>query len=381
MIEDILKKSNFLDKPIVLDERYNPYSKEEVISVLIGVLSSSSNKTPRYFRLYVEGNLINNFESLIILKRVINTKLNDNELKHLFNGKDFLIFINYAGMYSDSLSRISKNFIKNCFDDFDCVIEHNIIIGKYDQTAFGIHIDDAGDRVIHFNVGESEKTFLLYDMESYSTKYGFNDQICEPNIEQEMSKFILKPRDVFTLPGSYYHVARSDNISVSVALAVTKLTSLSKLEYLSSEIKSELSKEVFEDNYRNSFLFNEKYIDKYLESCDLKYYYEQFYKKIMSNNLFIDVIPLQDGLTDIIPNLGRKYILDSNSSIQYFIKNSKLFVFSNGHMSVYLDIKLEDEIYKITNVGHFHIPEALDFKSNSHLLRTWFAKTKVGSYV
>lgn len=326
-IYDIFKKSNQFDEPKKFNSSYNPYNIEYINKVLDGILVSSNNKINKNCRIYIDGSLKNPFESLEILNEIVKKQIENVDWDKLFDGKEFLFFINFAGEFSEDLLNKSKEYFNGYFNEGDHLIEHHIIFGKYSQTSFGIHIDDANDRVIHYNIGQSSKTLFLKDFDSYVSKYGESDMYYDKTVLDGFTKYCIEPGEVFVLPANYYHIGQSPEVSFNIVLALTKINNITRIEEITKRLKNKYLNKNNYDKIRKNFNFNEN-SDELIKSQDFNSIYKSFIYELISNSSFIEKPKTETNFNfDIISKL--KFVF--TTKVYYYIENQNYFFYSNGY--------------------------------------------------
>lgn len=286
-IDDLYVETNKFNEPKKFNFEYNPYYIELIEQVLNGVFNESEKKINKNCRIYVDGNLLNPYKSLNLLSEIINKKLVSINWFNLFKGKDFLFFINFAGEFSEDLLNVSKKYFKNEFNDGNYIIEHHVIFGKYNQTSFGIHIDDANDRVIHYNVGENDKKLFLKPFSEYVSINGESDMEYNEDILKGFTLHTINAGEVFVLPADYYHIGQSKEVSFNIVLALTKINNITRIDEYTKKIKKIISNKSEYDKSRKNFEHDDD-MEEVLKSPSLISILNDFKYELISNSSFIE---------------------------------------------------------------------------------------------
>ncbi|MDC9597095.1 hypothetical protein [Xenorhabdus anantnagensis] len=340
---------NLFDEFYDLTERFrHPYGKnhvdhpytmemvKECLDNLAGELGSKINKNCRIYR---GGRQLGPFEAkafVIILSRY--PSLESINWDEVTDGEPFLIFVNYAALLSNDLSETSRKFIGDFSTQFEpegISIEHHLIIGKYEETPFGVHIDDATDRVFHFNLGPCAKEMILWSSEEYLATY--NGDLARPLdsvSEQESVTYPMEVGGCFFLPADYYHVGRSpQGVSVVISLALTRqnyrlqMNSALNMLGLFAPVKESAK------DYRRNFesrpdpdMFPKVW--NVASTIGFEKLLEHARTRNRSNNYFIEVFPID---TSSPPTELTVFKITDKSNVQLIENEGLLHVYSRGH--------------------------------------------------
>ncbi len=293
------KKSDKFSSPTVIEDFQSPYNLSMVDKCISNEANSASTRLSADFRLYIKNRQINSIEGkkkLLALSKLGVENVQD--WGRALGSEDYLLFINFAGAYCQEMMSTSRGLISNFAKNFEgdpINAEHHIIIGKYVETPFGVHIDDPNDRVIHFNLGPNSKRLILWPREQYTRKYGFNYlSFDEVGVENSRS-YELAPGSAFCLPSSYFHVGQSSfGVSVVVALAFSRRNLRIQIEDIIFEYTSDIDQEE-SNTYWDSFLgkFNSSLIlgaKKYFSEENFDKYYEDALCRLRSNGYLVDAV-------------------------------------------------------------------------------------------
>lgn len=245
IISEIYKKSSKFNDPYIEDtfsfsDYYCVNDVAQLIANMRGLYSISDLKN---IRIYIKNQMLNYFDVRRFLEAIPTREEGFVEfLESYFGNKEFLIFINNAGTWSEQILSTSAQLCKKFIESFpknSLSIEHHIIIGRYSRTPFGVHIDDSDDRVLHINLGPGSKSLSLWDKDDYINANG-NAHFVEEDtaISHLASSYEFKPGQGFLLPARFYHIGSSTNeISIGVVLAFTKKNATSIFDQICAEFK------------------------------------------------------------------------------------------------------------------------------------------------
>ncbi len=151
---------------------------------------------------------------------------NENDLipwqKRNFGDKKFGIILNDGQRYSDDVRETITNYF-NPFLKGNAPFggsNFSIFIGNYGWTPLGIHEDHKGSFVMHFHLGPGEKTMYMWEGSNYkkNLKGKSNDKFPLKYLAFADYTCHFKEGDVFFMPWNYYHIGRSDELSLGLTV-------------------------------------------------------------------------------------------------------------------------------------------------------------------
>lgn len=219
------------DIPLVMgpDTLASPYDLEDVARIVAAIAASKEISVfQNLVRVYISDRRLTTFDVQTLMKRIAEADaVRTGDWEALFGADEFMIFVNFAGRFDEAVCRKTSALTKDLmamFNDGCLFLEHHILIGKYRQTPFGVHIDSPHDRVIHFNLGPNTKSMLLWSIDDYVAHAGQHAPLTYDGWKgPPAQEFEIGAGEGFVLPFAYYHVGRSmPEPSVSVLLAFSR---------------------------------------------------------------------------------------------------------------------------------------------------------------
>jgi hypothetical protein len=356
------KHTNRFEVPASKIDVNYPYHDGLVQECLNALANQKGFKIDKCCRIYIEGRHVGPFEAKCIIQKAASAGDVDKvNWDLIFSKNNFLIFINYAALFSKPLLQMSQQFVGEFCDQFEpdgVSIEHHIIIGRYAETAFGVHVDDPTDRVFHFNLGPAEKSLRLWPRHRYLEKY--KEKIdrplsmvsCDGSSEYKMPK-----GSCFFLPANYYHVGQSmDGISCVIALAFSKQSELLQYNAALSEITKGISRKKFNSyKYFSSFVCKSD-IDSITEELDggkkrlcFSGLLQRANARRKSNNSFIEILPPDFTCID----KSKQYKINPYARPRLLHEKDRVSIFSGGHDCYFTDSKNIDQINNIIDKEDF----------------------------
>lgn len=364
----------------------HPYTKEHVFECLKTIASSSQSRITRNCRLYHRGAQINVFEAKCIVERICRNyaSLDQVDWDSIFGEGDFLFFINHAALYSVKLLAASRQFVGDFAERFEpggLSIEHHLIIGRYKETPFGVHLDDPTDRVFHFNLGPSEKRMSLWPREAFIDDY--KHDMARP-IDQVSfdgsTTYNIPAGSCFFLPANYHHVGASDaGVSILVALAFSRQSESLLLAEALSEMREWIPERLSPHSYYRDFKGETYSPDVLLGAYDdfsLVAASQHARAKRKSNGSFTEVHPLIfSPVTELVGN----YLLVEDRRPLPVKQGEIIYIYSAGHQAILATPALVSEFYDILRLGAFNIPPLSGYESTNFMqsvaLRAWLVTT------
>jgi len=350
LIEDLYEQSNHFAVPTLknIPSFIENFTTKEIHKLLIRIKDDPLACHRDLIRLYIDGKRKKRFSEKAFLADLPDLEIDLNKwLEIYFEGKDFLLFINYSGSWSNELAVLLANFSAPLLEKFlplSLSLESHVIIGRYQTTPFGVHIDDPNDRVIHFNLSENEKYLHLWDKEKYKKLTGSFDYIENMDeIQESRQTYRIKKNDAFVLPAAFYHVGESPEISTVFVLALTKLSKKDLIARVMNEMKNDLVDSVLSDVDYSHFeteeilegMLEEKFLtlSKSFHDCFLSAL-EKYKAKVKSNQYFVEM-PLMIKNSSSF-ELYKFNILEKEIpfNIEYTAANNKIYLYARGHKFV-----------------------------------------------
>lgn len=365
--------------PNVIPNVQHPYTDEMVIDCLRTIGSNHQSRVTRNCRVYIDGALSCPFESRDIMRKLAqNLSLRDVDWPEVFGGRNFLIFINRAGLYSPKMLSASKSFVGSFdrrFGRSGITIEHHLIIGHYSETPFGVHIDDPTDRVFHFNLGPFCKSMSLWPRGEFLAAYGGDASRLRRMVNHaEPTTYMMPVGSSFFLPADYHHVGSSqEGVSVVVALAFSRQNENLLLREAVQELHQLVPPRIPTATYYRDFVaapeFDESDLVARYDQLSLELAHRHAVARRISNNSF-DEIPELDFPK--IETATGSYIL-TDTRIEVIEANGGAYVYSGGHRAFLNSDRQIRDLNRLLSTREFEIGQHIGLDAESLALRVWLA--------
>lgn len=365
---------------VVLDAPH-PYTYEMVHACLRTIGESGQSRITRNCRVYVDGAMLCPFASLDLVRSIAkNEAIRDVDWSALFDRRDFMIFINCAALYAPEMLAASKRFVGTFdrrFGRSGVSIEHHVIIGRYAETSFGVHIDDPTDRVLHFNLGPHAKSMSLWPRREFLAAYGGDVARLRRNVEHaEPATFAMPPGSSFFLPADYHHVGSSEGgVSIVVALAFSRQSDSLLLGEALRELRELVPSRTATSNYYHDFTASlENDEDESLGRYDrvgLNTGHRHALARRLSNGSFDEIVELR--LPSIEAALGEYVWVDAR--IEIVEADEGIYVYSSGHRAFLGSNEQIRDLHGLLAADRFAIRTDLEFDVEALALRAWLVAT------
>jgi len=368
--------------PYVTPSVQHPYTEEMVLECLKTIGSSHQSRITRNCRVYIDGALMCPFASSDVMGRIThNLRLCDVDWSEIFGRRSFLIFVNRAGLYSSEMLSASKAFV-GAFDlrfgRSGISIEHHLIIGHYDQTPFGVHIDDPTDRVFHFNLGPCCKRMSLWPRQEFLTSYGGDAARLRSEVNHaEPSTYLIPAGSSFFLPADFHHVGSSqDGISIVVALAFSRqsenLLLREALQEMIQLVASDISLVKYYREFAKSPNFCEDELFARVNQVGLEMAHRHAVARRISNNSFTEIPPkLEFPNIETVPGSYMR----TDTRIEVIEAGGGAYVYSGGHRAFLVSNRQVRELNHLLSRSEFEIGQNLGHDAESFALRVWLTAT------
>jgi hypothetical protein len=219
---EFIENSGNMTYPIVVKDAI----KDDVDSLKTAIYEMVQNlqneNTSIAWRVWVNGKLDNKMKKQIVSDPI----LNHDDLLHWqnrnFGNKKFGIILNNAQRYSEK----SRNLVSKYFKPFIEKkapfggINFSVFIGNYGWTPIGIHEDHTGSFVMHFHLGPGDKTMYMWERSNYKENLNGLDNEEHPEGYIPFADYTchFKTGDVFFMPWNYYHIGKSDELSLGLTV-------------------------------------------------------------------------------------------------------------------------------------------------------------------
>lgn len=331
-------------------------------------------------RLYINGTRKKRFYEKKFLESVPKLCANLTVwLNNYFLENEFLIFVNYSTSWSKKLSVLFANLAKPVIDLYppgSLSLETHLIIGRYQTTPFGVHVDDPNDRVIHFNLSNTPKHLHLWEIEKFfelTGSYEFIEHM--DSIKKHKTTYTMQKGDAFVLPASYYHVGESPELSIVAAISLTKLSKGDILDrvltVVSDDIKAGFSTDKEPNNFEPNCAIDALRKEPFLQENSLfknvfRAALDKYNARVKSNMYFVEKPQIKTTLNlDAILEEDMQFKKTSPFNIQFVENDGRITLYSRGYQ---FECNAHHEVLriigKIRETSEFYVSDLLKIINN-----------------
>jgi hypothetical protein len=218
-------KSKQLSIPLVVENVLKEDRIQDLKNGIYEMLQNlSEDKNFDSWRVWVDGKQDHKIAKSLIVDPIKNEVDLISWQKRNFGDKKFGIILNEGQKYSDKVQEIISTYFNPFFENNAPFggLNFSIFIGNYGWTPIGIHEDHTGSFVMHFHLGPGEKTMYMWEKSNYKKNLEGKDNDKDPNKYLVHSDYEcnFKKGDVFFMPWNYYHIGKSDELSLGLTVWV-----------------------------------------------------------------------------------------------------------------------------------------------------------------
>ena len=367
--------------PCVVLDAPHPYTGDMVLACLRRIGHNGQSRVTRNCRIYVDGAMLCPFASLDLLRSIAeNQAIRDVDWSKLFEGRNFLIFINRAALYAPEMLAASKAFVgafDRRFGSSGISIEHHVIVGRYAETAFGVHIDDPMDRVFHFNLGPDAKSISMWPRREFLAAYGGDVARLRRNVDHsEPTTYVVPPGSSFFLPADYHHVGSSEGgVSTVVALSFSRQSEGLLLNEALRELRELVPSQTSASDYYLDFTASPEGDENNLlaryDRVGLNAAHRHALARRFSNCSFDEILELT--LPPIEAAVGEYVRLDAR--VEILKADEGVYVYSGGHRAFLRSKEQIRDLHALLTAVGFAIGPGLGLGAEEMALRVWLAAT------
>lgn len=369
-LQKLSEVTDNFSQPVVISDCPHPYELSMVQDCFNEMAASLDSKGNRHCRAYIDGRQLTRFEVKALVIAIASYDAIEQVDWDLLVGKEeFLIFLNFAALYSARLLAASRQYVGqfcNNFSPHGLALEHHLIIGRYSETPFGVHVDDATDRTLHFNLGPAPKEMILWPRQDFLDAYPNDSALPLAQVTHaDGTVYPMAPMSCFHLPADFYHVGRSPfGVSAVVVLALSRQSPKLRLQSALDELKNIIPMpDVGEDLFRNFYSASNDVSATdnlpLLEPIDIGCLIRHAEARRRSNGGMAEVrMPLAKDVVE----LRETYKICTDCGPVVESENAGMHIFSRGHHATLTN---EDEIQTLEEILRLGIFRICDVQTNS----------------
>lgn len=243
---ELFSDSDGFDKPALNLKAFGNElcSQTDVLSALRSLSEQEPYGTG--VRVFENGGLIAEGQKRIMENPPVEGESISEWANRLFGDKKFGLVVNSAERYNDKLTAKIAEWFEDIFEISGFPVgglEMVFFIGNYGFTPFGVHLDRDQATVFHFNLGPGNKTGFVWKQDEFVSLTGSTDFHFEPeNIIDQAVAHEFGPGDIYAMPSQSYHIARCDELTVDIAVALVRMSTHQLADKLVSAFRDDFLK-------------------------------------------------------------------------------------------------------------------------------------------
>ena len=255
--EYLYNKTHRLTKPFSVD---NLLSDKEVIDLeknVINILNRflDSGELHKGIKIYVDKILRNDIVHKMVKIRPEQSESLKEWTDKIFGENKFGVVFNSLELFDNTISENMCSIIAPLIKKAGLPLgglSFLFFMGNYGFTPFGIHKEAIGEEGFLFHLGPAKKEFYAWDDEKLNViKHNtivFHDEI--DKMLPSSNKYVLKPRSLMFIPHQVYHIANSEDFSLSIVMDYINPTK----SYLEKELAKEISNQELSQSEKKTYL-------------------------------------------------------------------------------------------------------------------------------
>ena len=189
---------------------------------------------------YINNQLTNGIAEEMTKQRPKENESIEQWCYRFFGNKRFGVVLNSLEIFSNELTERMCNIVSPLLEQAGMPLgglSFLFFMGNYGFTPFGIHKEAIGEEGFLFHLGPNDKDFYTWDIEEYNQIEHNTKVFHEVDKMLPISKIhTLKEKSVMFIPHQVYHIAKTDEFSLSVVMDYINPSR----DYLETKIASQI---------------------------------------------------------------------------------------------------------------------------------------------
>lgn len=222
--KELYEASSHLTKPAHVKALIATEDIPEIKRILLSVTRNFLEKGDVHLGLktYINRTLRNDMTENMLAQLPTDTDTLETWSKQIFGAEKFGMILNFLEAHSNEFSEKAATIVQPLLNIAGLPLQglsFLFFMGNYGFTPFGIHKENVGEEGILFHLGPGKKLFYMWDHPTHNA-IPHNTQIFQ-NIEEMLPQaqcYELEPGDAMFIPHQVYHVANTEEFSVSFVM-------------------------------------------------------------------------------------------------------------------------------------------------------------------
>jgi hypothetical protein len=328
--DNLLNQTNRFTQPGMQKELLSPKECELFLKLIAKCTQkfAKENKPFNGLKIFTEGVQDNAQNEHFIENLPLKEETLKNWSERVYKGKPFGFIMNFIENYNNEIVEEMAKKVAPLIEELGypfAGLSMLFFMGDYGYTPFGVHKGSPGEDGILFHLGPGTKTFYIWETDVYNslTNHAYTYKNAE-EILHAATPYILEPGDAISFPDDMYHVANTEEFSVSVVLDYRRASQ--------RKVKELLIDELLKINTENETLLDHISPTQLLQTIDFQNESEEAVKRLMlrlkSNGGFFKPSIRNFSTLD----LQGIYKLRSPFTLETLTQNKNILsVFARGH--------------------------------------------------
>jgi hypothetical protein len=221
---ELYEASTHLTKPAHVKALISTENSAEIKQLMLTVIRNFLKKGEVHVGLktYINKELRNDMTEKMLSQSPTDDDTLESWSQKIFEEEKFGMIFNFLEEYSNTFSEKAATIVHPLLKLAGLPLQglsFLFFMGNYGFTPFGIHKENIGEEGILFHLGPGKKLFYMWDDPKYNA-ITHNTQVFH-NIEEMLPKaqcYELEPGDAIYIPHQVYHVANTEEFSVSFVM-------------------------------------------------------------------------------------------------------------------------------------------------------------------
>ena len=220
----LYEASSHLTKPAYVKALIATEEIPEIKRMLLTVTQNFLEKGEVHLGLktYINRTLRNDMTDNMLAQLPTENDTLESWSQQIFGEEKFGMILNFLEAYSNEFSEKAATIVNPLLNLAGLPLKglsFLFFMGNYGFTPFGIHKENVGEEGILFHLGPGKKLFYMWDDPTYNA-IAHHSQIFH-NVEEMLPEahcYVLEPGDAIFIPHQVYHVANTEDFSVSFVM-------------------------------------------------------------------------------------------------------------------------------------------------------------------
>ncbi|CAM1365523.1 conserved hypothetical protein [Tenacibaculum sediminilitoris] len=254
--EQFYKNSENLTKPSAVENLLSnndiTFLKQELKNIINRFLDKG--ELHKGIKVYINNELQNGIAEEMAINKPKENETIEEWCGNFFRDKKFGVVFNSLETFSNELTERMCHIVAPLLQKAGMPLgglSFLFFMGNYGFTPFGIHKEAKGEEGFLFHLGPNSKDFYTWDIEKYN-QIEHNTQVFHEvdTMLSTSTKYPLKAKSAMFIPHHVYHIAKTDEFSLSVVMDYINPSR----DYLEKKIATQIASKKLQKNPNVGYL-------------------------------------------------------------------------------------------------------------------------------